>query len=104
MLTSYQVEHIAFSTPYGEFWCTDCTHDALDMGGGGDVEGFEPVTRFELDEWQSQTSYDDRIDADPDDHVEDCECLWAVHCDSCGTELVEEYVDTRCQDKQEGEV
>ncbi len=100
MLTSYQVQHIGFADPWGEFWCIECTNNRLAEGGGGDVEGFEPVSRFELDEVQSQwDSYHpwDGYDDEDENHVENCECLLPVECSACGTELVEGYNDSNCE-------
>jgi hypothetical protein len=93
MLTGYQCEVVAGYTEYGDILCTDCCAD----------EWTKPLIRYSLDEEQVARGGD--MFEEDENHVADCECLFSLNCDSCGAELVEEYIDTRCEDKQEaGEV
>lgn len=89
MLTAYQCETIAYMTE-GELLCPDCAYDA----NAGLADG---VSRYGLDEWQSEVAYSDEwcavggyVEVRPENW--ECNgCAHAVYCDECGTELVEEY-------------
>lgn len=86
MLTGYQVETIAGYTEHGEILCLECAAD----------EYTKALSRYELDEEQSQRAYAGYYEGE-DDHVEDdCECCPGVDCERCGAELVEPYYDPEC--------
>jgi hypothetical protein len=92
MLTAAQCETVAYSTPWGEFFCTGCAVARLEDEGGGGVEGFEPIIRYSLDEYVSETNAeraDDREESYPD-CTDDCE-PFGLDCEACGNELVEPY-------------
>jgi len=87
MLTAAQVQVVAFQTPWGEMFCSECTHSRLDDGGGPDVEGFEPVIQYSLDEYQAETEFERE---DYPECSEECSPM-AIDCESCGAELLAPY-------------
>jgi len=94
MLTAAQCETVAYTTPWGEFFCAACTVDRLETDGGGGVEGFEPVIAYSLDEYQQEASYNDRQEDDFAERYPGCtdDCVpRSIECDACGRELVEPY-------------
>jgi hypothetical protein len=91
MLTAFQCEVVAGYTEYGDILCADCCVD----------EWTKPLIRYALDEEQVARGED--YYTDEDNHADECGCLPALWCDSCGAELVEGYVDTQCEDKQEAQ-
>lgn len=89
MLTAYQCETIAGVTEYGTILCLDCASD----------EYVKALIRYNLDE--EQVSRSEGYYEDADGHAEDCECLPVIECENCGAELVEEYVGSACEEKEE---
>jgi hypothetical protein len=89
MLTAAQCETVAYTTPWGEFFCSECTVGRLEQDGGPGVEGFEPIIAYSLDEYASEMNAD-LVDDRPEDCTNECE-PFGLNCDSCGRELVEPY-------------
>ena len=90
MLTAAQCKTVAYSTPWGEFFCAECTVGRLESDGGSGVEGFEPVIAVSLDEYQGEMSADLQDQGDYPDCTDQCS-PYAVDCESCGAALVEPY-------------
>lgn len=94
MLTAFQVETVAFLTD-GGFICSDCAHKAFEEDPA-ETADLRPVSRYEMDEYDSENSRDwfsDRETDDEPDHTE-CACTMGVSCDECGGEIVEPFEDT----------
>jgi len=101
MLTAAQVEVVAYSTPWGEFFCPECTVGRLEQDGGPGVEGFEPVIAYSLDEYQGEISSEMYREGDaPEGCTDEC-APYQVVCESCGTELVEPYHYGHQEDEDE---
>jgi hypothetical protein len=91
LLTSYQCQTAAWVTD-GAIICTQCA-------ANGETREMHAISRYEVDEYDSESSRD--YEGDEDEHVEDCECTYGITCDDCGTEIVEPYVDSDCKAKQD---
>jgi hypothetical protein len=94
MLTAYQCEVIAYWEEDG-LLCLDCAYEA-----NAGLQG--AMSRYAVDEYQSERAYDDTW-CDVAGYVEDWPegwvcggCAAAVTCEQCGAELVEEYCDGDC--------
>lgn len=103
MLTAAQCRVAAYTTPWGEFYCPECTVARLEEDGGPGVEGFESVIEYSLDEYVSERSADLRdgsFDEEWPKCTDDCE-PFGLYCDSCSTELVEPYHYGHAEDDDE---
>jgi len=90
MLTAAQCETVAYVNEYGEFRCVECTHTLLEDEGGDAVAGFRPWSRYELDEYQVETSIEYQEQGEYEGCTDDC-APYAVDCEGCGAEIVEPY-------------
>jgi len=92
MLTASQCETVAFTTPWGEVFCVECTHARLEQDGGGGVDGFEPMIRYSADTYAGEES-NQRAGEDglPEGCTEDCEPFGLYCAADSSHEIVEPY-------------
>jgi hypothetical protein len=96
MLTASQCATVAYYLPdAGELYCERC----FESSG----EAMAAVSQYEASEHQSALADGAYEDADADEHVQDCACEPALECGGCYGEILDEYVDTRCEDLAERE-
>lgn len=89
MLTGYQMLVGAYMTHDLELLCERCFESSDQCA--------RPMSNYELDEWQVA---DDWLFEDHDQDV--CECVQAVTCYDCGTELREAYTGPECEEEDDG--